>query len=924
MSSSAKSPEVSGANSSRKRSLYLVDVSSMFFRAFYAIRPLTSPSGLPVNAIYGFLTMTIKLIREIRPDYIAFCFDRPDPSFRKEMDVRYKANRTELPEDLAPQMPWFRKLSEALGVACFDRQGFEADDIIGTLTRIGKNHGVDVVIVSGDKDFAQLIEPGVVLYDTMKDVKYDSTLALEKWGVPPDKMIDYLALVGDSSDNIAGVAGIGPKGAQKLLQQFGSIEEIYEHIAEIKPDGIRKKLEASRDEAFLSKKLVTIVQDIPFDLPLESLRMKDIDRTNVSSMFDELGFKSLAKQLFGSLGNSATAMPEAASAPPSNSSMASATDAKVEMITDVVTDSPADKASEGTAIPFTKPAPSPLQPGPFWKESRLEISELKTKLEGVSFETEIWVVHSERGVIAGFDGCAYQLGGNPDDLAEALRDRKLAGFDIKDFAHRYHLKEFSVAWDAKLGAYVEHAGAVDTIHELFTKYLGLNLPDLASSGQWLGWQFALRRAIEGKLEKLNGHTILAEYEQPLVPILYRMERKGIMVDRELLSAYSKELGAEIQSTEAEIHALAGEAFNVGSPKQMGQILFGKMGIPSGKKTKTGFSTDNEVLEAIEHPIGKRILNWRELTKLKSTYVDSIPAQADSEGRVHTTFNQALAITGRLSSTNPNLQNIPIRTERGARIRKSFIAPPGRKLLSADYSQIELRILAQITDDPGLVRAFEQGHDIHTATASEVFEVPLAEVTREMRSRAKAVNFGLAYGQGAFGLADTLGISRKEATDIIGRYFSRFAKVREYMTDTVESAKKAGYVETIFGRRRYIPEFQSGNGAVRKFGERAAINAPIQGAASDLVKKAMIDVNRVLCERDHKMGRGVNSAQGSDVDMILQVHDELVFEVDDAALGDTPEASEISNLIKSTMEQTVTFKVPLVVNIGIAQNWQDAH
>jgi DNA polymerase I len=892
----------------------------MFFRAFYAIRPLTSPSGVPVNAIYGFLTMAIKLIREIRPDYIAFCFDRPDPSFRKAMDERYKANRSEMPEDLVPQMPWFRKLSEALGVACFDRQGFEADDIIGTFTRIGKSHGVDVVIVSGDKDFAQLIEPGVVLYDTMKDVKYDSSLALEKWGVPPEQMIDYLSIVGDSSDNIAGVAGIGPKGAQKLLQTYKSLEDIYQNIEEIKPDGIRKKLETSRDEAFLSKKLVTIVQDIPFEgVTLESLRMGDVDRANVSAMFDELGFKSLAKQLFGSQAN----------APAQTSAV--------------------NGASESSAIPFTKPAdaplasseggavadPSPLQPGPFWEESRLEISELNTKLQALAAEAEIWVVHSERGVIAGFEGYAYQLAGNPDELADVLKGRKLAGFDIKDFAHRYRLLEFQVSWDAKLAAYVEHAGAIETIHELFTKYLGLSLPDLASASQWLGWQFALRRAIESKLDKLNGRKVLADYELPLVPILYRMERKGVLIDRDLLSAYSKELGHELETFEALIHADAEEPFNIGSPKQMGQILFGKMGLPSGKKTKTGFSTDNEVLEAIDHPIARNILNWRELAKLKSTYVDAIPALADSESRVHTTFDQARAITGRLSSVNPNLQNIPIRTERGARIRKSFIAPTGRKLLSADYSQIELRILAQITEDPGLVRAFEQGLDIHTATAAEVFEKPIAEVTREMRSQAKAVNFGLAYGQGAFGLADTLGISRKEATDIIGRYFTRFAKVRDYMNDTIESAKKVGYVETIFGRRRYIPEFQSGNGAVRKFGERAAINAPIQGAASDLVKKAMIDVDRALREFANAQARG------GDVDMILQVHDELVFEVSDKELGLTGddaiskdalskevlarvEQTEIAKLIKSTMENAAKFKVPLVVNIGIAQNWQDAH
>jgi DNA polymerase-1 len=384
-----------------------------------------------------------------------------------------------------------------------------------------------------------------------------------------------------------------------------------------------------------------------------------------------------------------------------------------------------------------------------------------------------------------------------------------------------------------------------------------------------------------------------------------MESRGIMIDRELLGAYSKELAADLHVAEIEIHKQCGEVFNIGSPKQLGHILFGKMGLPSGKKTKTGFSTDNEVLEAIDHPVAEMVLNWRELTKLKSTYVDAIPQLADSNGRVHTTFNQALTTTGRLSSTNPNLQNIPIRTERGARIRKSFIAPQGRKLVSADYSQIELRILAQITDDPGLVRAFEQGHDIHAATASEVFEVKLDAVTSEMRRQAKAVNFGLSYGQGAFGLAETLGVSRTEAQNIINRYFMRFAKVKDYMTETVEAAKKNGYVETIFGRRRYILEFQSKNGAVRKFGERAAINAPIQGAASDLVKKAMIDVEKKIAGR-------------KDIEMLLQVHDELVFEVDDGI------SKDVLNDVKATMQNAAHFKVPLVANIGIGQTWQDAH
>lgn len=881
----------------RKKSLYLVDVSSMFFRAFYAVRPLSSPTGLPVNAIYGFLTMTIKLMREIRPDYIAFCFDRPEPSFRKEMDVRYKANRTEMPEDLEPQMPWFRKLSEALGVKCYDKLGFEADDLIGTLTNRGLKEGLDVVIVSGDKDFAQMIQPGVTLYDTMKDVRYDSAAALEKWGVPPEKMIDYLALVGDSSDNIAGVAGIGPKGAQKLLSQFSSIEDIYANLATVVPEGTRKKLEISRDEAILSKKLVTIVQDVAIPFALEELKLKPIERDQVLPMFEELGFKSLAKQLFGNTESGAGSFP---TSPSSSANASSATSLDVSSaLSAAVSASPASAATAG----------SPLQPGPYWAESRLEISDLKVKLQEKNQTNgerkEVWIVHSERGVIVGFDGCAYQLAGNPDDLADALTGQALSGHDLKDIAHRYRLRDFTVAWDSRLGAYVEHAGAIETVHELFTKYIGLSLPELASSSQWLAWSFALKRAIESKLSTYGGDRVLADYDLPLVPILYQMESRGIMIDRDLLSAYSKELATDVQAVEIEIHKQCGEVFNIGSPKQLGQILFGKMGLPSGKKTKTGFSTDNEVLEAIEHPVAKMVLNWRELTKLKSTYVDAIPQLADKDGRVHTTFNQALTTTGRLSSTNPNLQNIPIRTERGARIRKSFIAPQGRKLVSADYSQIELRILAQITDDPGLVRAFEQGHDIHAATASEVFEVKLDAVTPEMRRQAKAVNFGLAYGQGAFGLAETLGVSRTEAQNIINRYFMRFAKVKDYMTETVELAKKNGYVETIFGRRRYILEFQSKNGAVRKFGERAAINAPIQGAASDLVKKAMIDVEKKIAGR-------------KDIEMLLQVHDELVFEVDDGI------SQDVLNDVKSTMQNAAVFKVPLVANIGIGQTWQDAH
>ncbi len=864
------------------RSLYLVDVSSMFFRAFYAIRPLSSPNGMPVNAVYGFLSMTMKLIRDIRPEAIAFCFDRPEPSFRKEIDSRYKANRSEMPEDLVPQVPWCRKLSEALGIACFDREGFEADDVIGTLARRGVAAGFDVVIVSGDKDFGQLVNQQISLYDTMKDVRLDAAAVLEKWGVDPRKMVDYLALVGDSSDNIRGVQGIGPKGAQKLLQQFDSIDDIYANIEKISPESIKAKLIAGRDEAFLAKKLVTIVCDVPLEVDFKNLHMGSIDRVRIQGMLEELGFKTFARQLLGTS--------EPTTATPAASPTAAAPAAPIEP----------------SAVLTPQASESVFKPGPYWAEEDLAISELASRLAG--YAGELWLVHSERGLYLGMNQICYRLSGNPDELGPALNGVRLSGFAVKDLAHRFNLSNFWVAWDAQLAAYVVLAGNVESIHELFLKYLGLPLPDLASGAQWLAWHFALKRALEEKLSAQGGENIFAQLELPLVPVLYRMELAGIMIDRERLAAISRELAHDIQLIESDIHKLAGEVFNIGSPKQLAQILFVKLAIPAGKKTKTGFSTDNDVLEplATEHPIAGMVLKWREYAKLKSTYVDAIPLLADGAGRVHTTFNQALTTTGRLSSQNPNLQNIPVRTERGMKIRECFIASPGCELVSADYSQIELRILAHITSDPGLLKAFADGHDIHSATAAEIFEVDLSAVTSEMRRQAKAVNFGLAYGQGAFGLAETLAVSRGDASKIIERYFIRFSKVKDYMLETVERANQRGYVDTVFGRRRYLPELQSGNGTLRKFGERAAINAPIQGTASDLIKKAMIDFDR---RRPEFPG----------VRLILQVHDELLFEVEHKAMN-----PELLEQIKKTMESVAQFKVPLAVNVGHGMNWSEAH
>jgi DNA polymerase-1 len=893
------------------KKLYLVDVSSMIFRAFYAIRPLSSPSGLPVNALYGFLSMTVKLLRDIRPDYMAFCFDTSSETFRKTLDVRYKANRSEMPEDLVPQMPYFRKLGEYLGIPCLEAPGFEADDIIGTLTKMGRDSGLEVVIVSGDKDFAQLVRPCVTMYDTMKDVRYDDHGVMEKWGVEPRKFIDYLAIVGDSSDNIAGVAGIGAKGAQKLLMEFDSLDDIYKNLDKIKSASTVKKLTEAKDEAYLSQKLVTIVCDMKLGIGLEDLRLKPILRDELTKLLAELDFKTFAKTLLGEV-RSDVAKP--AEAPMSGKPEHA--DHVQGSASHVLNPGGNEKAIAGAAVsnPFVrkaKPLPAVavaeiFEVGPV-KEVRLDLAGLAKWLKP---KTSTWAIHTERAsYLAQHNSSGWtiaEIAASGAELGEMLSEKELKykGFDIKEFAKFHHVVGPEVEWDQMLAAYVIRAGPIEKVQPLFTLYSGEAIAELPTATQLLSANLRLETNLRRKLQSINGEKVLFEIDQPLVPVLLSMEQAGVLLDLKELKRQSTGLVKDISALEKEIHGLAGETFNIGSPKQLSVVLFEKMKLPSGKKTKTGFSTDNEVLEklAVDHAIASKMLQWRELTKLRSTYVDALPQLVNSDtGRVHTTFNQAWTATGRLSSMNPNLQNIPIRTERGNQIRKAFIAAPDHLLISADYSQIELRVLAHITGDPGLMSAFEKDLDIHKATAAEVFDVNLADVTPEMRRKAKAVNFGLAYGQGAFGLAETLGISRKEATDIITRYFARFSGVQTYMTDTIEEAKKNGYVETIFGRRRYLDELSSNNQMMRKFGERAAINAPIQGAASDLVKLAMIKVG------DPKGSR-----------MTLQVHDELVIEVE------KKRAKEVSAEVVKKMEGAAKLKVPLSVNTGVGLNWNEAH
>lgn len=861
------------------KKLFLVDVSSMFFRAFYAIPPLSSPKGMPTNALYGLLSMTIKLLRENKPDYMVFCYDRIEPSFRQGLYPEYKANRKEMPEELVPQVPYLKKMPEILGIAALDRLGYEADDLIGTLATMGRANNLEVTIVSGDKDFAQLVSPFTVLYDTMKNVKYDSQGVVGKWGVAPEQMIDYLALVGDSSDNIPGVRGIGPKGAIHLLNEFRTLDGIYQNIDKISAKAQKARLIENKDMALLSQKLVTIVQDIDLDFKWDDFRLKPIDKDRLRDFLLEMGFKSFEKSLLGESNNNIQAgLPKAVA---------------INKMRKNLPDRKSDKQSNTEGKNKSQK----------WIEKNWTIEELKSSIEPYS---KIWGLKSDRGFLIGYKGRVGYADGEDREIGGALSGKflKWKGFDLKEVFRSLQISDPLVVWDAMLAAYVLDPGSVDDFNQIYQRYCEKNVPDLASAGQIISCHSEIKFVLLEKLDEMGGKGIYEHLEIPLVPVLYNMEKQGIGIDVAELSEQGKLLAQDLSLLQIEIHKAAGQSFNIASPKQLGEILFEKMQIPAGKKTKSGYSTASDVIEklAVEFPICGLVLKYRELAKLKSTYVDALPQLISKEtGRLHTHYRQAATSTGRLSSVNPNLQNIPIRTERGRMVRKAFVADKGKFFISADYSQIELRILAHVTGDEGLVRAFKEDLDIHSATASEIFNLPLKDVTSEFRRKAKAVNFGIAYGQGVFGLAQTLGISRGESAEIIKKYFERFRKVKEYMTETVEKAKNNGFVETIFGRRRYIQELKSSRPAIRAFGERAAINAPIQGAASDLVKMAMIQLHEEI-----------------ESPMILQVHDELLFECEEKVVESQ------SSEIKKIMEKVAKLDIPLKVNLAWGRNWEEAH
>ena len=936
-----------------KRPLFcLIDASAFIFRAFYAVRPLSNKQGLPTNAVFGFAQMILKVLEEMRPSHIAVVYDNKAPSFRKEMYAEYKANRSDMPEDLVPQIPYIKKFVECLGLPSFEMPGFEADDIIATLaTRAAHLSGkqAEVAIVSSDKDLMQLVDDHIYLYDTMKELKYTPAQVKEKLGVGPALVADYLGIVGDTSDNIPGVKGIGPKGAVALLEQFGSLEGVYKNLEEVKKEGQRKTLAECKDIALLSKQLATVKTDLELNTDWHALRCEPKPCDALFTLLGELEFSALEKRM------RSWVMEDAGTAR-ANYQAAQAAIA------------PSFLAPEGSA-----PAAAPVTPASDLVAERKKeyralrtLAELKEVLkrheacETVAFDTETTSLAIHDAALVGFSFCcdgarAYYVPVghvNPDfetlpaenqvPLKEALEvfgeflgKRQVAGqnlkYDINVLRNAgCELHPELVTFDSMIASYILEPESRHGLDLLAAKYLGhtnISYEDLCGTGktQIPFSRVPIDKATDYAAEDAHVAFLLMEIlakrlgdtpalrkvfdtvDLPLVPVLADMEWQGVAIDIPHLLEVSGEFANELARLEKEAFAAAGGEFNLGSPKQLSKILFEDLKLPVVKKTKTGFSTDVEVLEKLssQHPLPKLILEVRELSKLKSTYVDVLPTLVHPRtNRVHASFNQTVAATGRLSSSEPNLQNIPIRTKSGKLVREAFVAEEGNVLLGADYSQIELRILASMSGDELLVKAFSEKQDVHSLTAHLIFGSPLAKVSEEERRKAKAINFGLIYGKSAFSLSEELGIPRGEAAEIIKTYFARYPTIRQFLDRLAEDAKRTGYAETLFGRRRQIEGIHSKNRMILSGAERMAINTPIQGTAADLVKVAMVRLFHALKQKKLKAR------------MIMQVHDELVLEVPKA------EVEEVSALVKAHMEGAGDdkFRVPLTVETGVAHNW----
>lgn len=892
--------------------LYIIDGMAFAFRSYYAIKNLRDSKGRPTNAVFGFARVLLKLIREQDPSHIVVVFDAPGKTFRDEIYPAYKANRAETPQDLLDQFAVIDQLVEAFNIPMLRIPGYEADDVMGALARKVEAKGMETVLVSGDKDLLQLVTDKALVFDPNKGdngVWYDREGVKERFGVPPEHVIDVLGLMGDSTDNVPGVRGIGEKTARKLLEEYGTLENLYAHLDDIKGKQ-REKLEEDRDKAFLSRDLVTIRTDVPIDDDVEQFRRREPDREKLAKLFHELEFKSLLEEYLPDASETETqdyrlVLTEAelekviaemrASGEFSVDTETTSTD---PMRASLVGFSMSCKGGTGYYVPVGHAPEAMEQAGK--RVSGLDKTAALARMKPLLEDPNVGKI----GHNIKYDLIVFRREGT--DLAGITLDTMVASYLTDPSRLRHNLDEVSLHYLKRKTIPISSLIGTGSKAITFDKVPIERACEYACEDADVAWRLA--EVFRPVLREQELESLFREVELPLIEVLARMEMAGVAIDGEAFAALRKEIEDRLRTLEAEIVELAGAPFQINSPKQLQKVLFEDLGLTPIKRTKTGYSTDVEVLEqlASQHPLPEKLVEYRMLEKLRGTYVEALPKLINPEtGRIHTSFNQAVAATGRLSSSDPNLQNIPVRTEMGRRIREGFVpGSPDHVLISADYSQIELRILAHLSGDEALRDAFRKDLDIHTDTACRVFGVRPGDVTPEMRRRSKAVNFGVVYGISPYGLAKNIGASTSEAAEFIDRYFAQYPGVKRWIDATIAEARKTGYVKTLLNRRRYVSEITSSNTGTRRAAERVAINTPVQGTAADVIKVAMIRLDRAL--------RDVESW------LILQVHDELVVE------GPKAESKRVAAMMKEIMAGAIQLDVPLKVDVGIGPNWAEIH
>ncbi|GAX89495.1 DNA polymerase I [Effusibacillus lacus] len=880
---------------SDRKKLILIDGNSITYRAFFALPLLSTASGRHTNAAYGFTMMLLRLLQDEQPTHVAVAFDKGKTTFRTDMYAEYKGTREKTPGELSEQFPIVREVLDAFGIPHIEREGFEADDIIGTLTRQAEKEGYETLVVSGDKDLLQLVSGHVHAILTRKGIteteRYDIAKIQERYGLTPEQIIDLKGLMGDTSDNIPGIPGVGEKTALKLLHEFGSVEQVLANADKVPGKKLQEKLQEHKEDALLSKKLATIFREVPLDVAITQFAYEGFDTNRVRETFKQYEFKSLLNKLPEDDGTGA----------------GESSSAEMELPVKIIGTGELDKLLGD--LPVT-----------LGLQIDFEGSYQQASIRGVALGTadQAWYIPVDNGSLP---SGVKALFSNPDKL-KVLFDVKSAVYMLRDKGVELDRNTFDVLL---AGYLLNPQDGTPKLEDIISRELNWSIPGFRKAdkktgepaleeradfyGKTASALFHLQPKLIGEMERQEVDSLYQDLELPLTYVLADMEYQGVKVDTDRLHAIGAELAEKIDRLTKEIYELAGTEFNINSPKQLGEILFDKMGLPTQKKTKTGYSTSAEVLEKLApySEIVQKILEFRQLGKLQSTYVEGLlKVVREDTGKVHTSFNQATTATGRLSSTEPNLQNIPIRMEEGRRLRHAFVpSEAGWKILAADYSQIELRILAHISGDSSLIDAFVNDMDIHTRTASDVFEVPIDQVTSDMRRAAKAVNFGIVYGISDYGLSQNLNITRKQAAEFIENYFAKFPGVKKYMDEVVVQARKDGYVTTLLNRRRYLPDLHSSNYNIRSFAERAAQNTRVQGSAADIIKLAM---NRIAAELKE---RGLKSR------MLLQVHDELVFEVPGEELDIMKE------LVPEVMENAIKLDVPLKADVAYGDTWYDA-